>query len=32
MMGKGYVYITVARPGGESKGISGTLRREGRGE
>jgi hypothetical protein len=26
------MYITVARPGGKSRGISGTLEREGQGE
>jgi hypothetical protein len=31
MMSKDWLF-TVARPGGASRGISGTLRREGRGE
>jgi hypothetical protein len=31
MMSRGW-FFTVARPGGASRGISGTLRREGRGE
>jgi hypothetical protein len=32
MMSRGYWLIVVTRPGGVSRGISGTLGREGRGE